>query len=161
MIPYAWFEKNGPVLYVNRHHWPFSVPLVVTASDRIVDNEKIVTPRQSGWMPYKRSADYAPVKGAVLDARVLFWIGQSPECFQFRVDTIKWIQDQLDDPTTAISNNTIGAIMTFAMWTVGLNFLLFAYLLTLVHIAITPDVHIRWPPSGKSVHKAENDISTF
>lgn len=119
MIPYAWFEEKGPVLYVNRINWPFPAPLAVTASDRKVDNDKSVTPRQSGWMPYKRSPDYVPVKGAVLDARVLTWIGQTPECFQFRVDTIKWIQEQLGDPTTAISNSTIGAIMTFAMWTVS------------------------------------------
>jgi hypothetical protein len=59
------------------------------------------------------------VKGAVLDAAVLSWIGQSPECFQFRVDTIKWIQDRLRDPVDAVSNATIGAIMTFTQWTVS------------------------------------------
>lgn len=59
------------------------------------------------------------VKGAVLDPQVLLWIGDSPECFQFRVETIKWIQDQLDDPVKAISNTTIASIMTFAMWTTG------------------------------------------
>jgi len=59
------------------------------------------------------------VKGAVLDAAVLSWIGQSPECFQFRLDTIKWIQDQLKDPLSAVSNATIGAIMTFTQWTVS------------------------------------------
>jgi hypothetical protein len=79
---------------------------------------KNLIPRQSGWMPYTRSPDFMGVKGEVLDPRVLMWIGQSPECFQFRVDTIKWIQDQLEDPVKAISNGTIGSIMTFAMWTV-------------------------------------------
>jgi len=59
------------------------------------------------------------VKGAVLDPSVLLWIGQSPECFQFRVETIKWIQHQLEDPATAISDRTLGSIMTFAMWTVS------------------------------------------
>ena len=63
------------------------------------------------------------VKGAVLDAIVLAWIGQSPECFQFRVETIKWIQEQLKDPARAISNATLGAIMTFTQWTVSSEFI--------------------------------------
>jgi hypothetical protein len=118
VVPYAWFERNGPVLYVNRSKWPFPSSFQVTASDRI-DTGKSVIPRQSHWMPYTRSPDYMMVKGAVLDAAVLSWIGQSPECYQFRVDTIKWIQDQLRDPVSAVSNATIGAIMTFTQWTVS------------------------------------------
>lgn len=119
MIPYAWFENDGPVLHVNRSTWPFPAPLHVTASDRRSDVERTLSPRQSAWMPYTRKADYTPVNGAILDFKVLLWIGQSPECFQFRVEFIKWIQDQLDDPIKAISDNTIGSIMTFAMWTVS------------------------------------------
>jgi hypothetical protein len=69
----------------------------------------------------KRPSDFTSVKGAVLDAKVLLWIGQSPECFQFRVDTIKWIQDKVEDPAKAISNTTIASIMTFAMWTVSFS----------------------------------------
>lgn len=89
----------------------------MTASDRI-DDGRSVTPRQSHWMPHIKSPDFAPVKGAVLDPAVLSWIGQSTECFQFRVDTLKWIQGRLEDPKTATSDVTIGAIMTFSMWTV-------------------------------------------
>ncbi|KAF4630314.1 hypothetical protein G7Y89_g7827 [Cudoniella acicularis] len=118
LVPYAWFEKDGPVLYVNRSKWPFPKPFQVTASDRIDDNKSVI-PRQSHWMPYIRSPDYVGVKGAVLDLAVLAWIGQSTECFQFRVETIRWIQRQLDDPVSKISNATIGAIMTFTMWTAG------------------------------------------
>ena len=119
VIPYAWFETNGPVLYVNRLKWPFSTPLHVTGSDRVPAPHKSLTPRQSGWSPYIRTPDTMAVKGAVLDSKVLVWIGQSPECFRFRVNTIQWIQGQLEDPVKAISNPTIGAIMTFAMWTVS------------------------------------------
>ncbi|TVY47370.1 hypothetical protein LOCC1_G002222, partial [Lachnellula occidentalis] len=46
---------------------------------------------------------------------------QSSECFQFRVETINWIQEQLKDPTRAVSNATLGAIMTFTQWTAGYN----------------------------------------
>jgi len=119
VIPYAWFEKNGPILYVNRSKWPFPRQLAVTGSDRKDHSNKSLTPRQSGWMPGIRSPDFMAVKGAVLDPSVLLWIGQSPECFQFRVETIKWIQYQLADQATAISDNTLGSIMTFAMWTVS------------------------------------------
>ncbi|KAH6676770.1 hypothetical protein B0J14DRAFT_586278 [Halenospora varia] len=118
LVPYAWFETNAPILYVNRSRWPFPKSFQVTASGRIDDN-KSVNPRQSHWMPYTRSPDYVGVKGAVLDLQVLRWIGQTPECFEFRVETIKWIQNQLEDPVRKISNATIGAIMTFSMWTAG------------------------------------------
>ncbi|KAH7346817.1 hypothetical protein BKA65DRAFT_284611 [Rhexocercosporidium sp. MPI-PUGE-AT-0058] len=80
---------------------------------------KSLTPRQSAWMPYTRSPDFTTVKGAVLDLSVLSWIGQTPECFQFRVETIKWIQERLRDPKKALNYATIGAIMTFTMWTAG------------------------------------------
>jgi hypothetical protein len=106
------------VLHVNSSKWPFPTSFKVTASDR-KDDSKSLTPRQSHWMSYTRSPDYMMVKGAVLDATVLSWIGQSPECFQFRVDTIKWIQQQLKDPPRAITNATIGATMTFTQWTVS------------------------------------------
>lgn len=118
-VPYAWFEKAGPVLYVNRSKWPFPTPFHVTGSDRSDRSNKSLTPRLSHWMPYTRTFDSVAVKGAVLDQNVLGWLGQTPECFQFRVDTIRWIQDQLQDPVSSISNATIGAIMTFTMWTVS------------------------------------------
>lgn len=92
----------------------------MTGSDRTDLSPKSLTPRQSGWMPAeKRASDFTGVKGAVLDPNVLLWIGQSPECFQFRVETIKWIQDQLEGPVKAVSNTTIASVMTFAMWTVS------------------------------------------
>lgn len=119
VVPYAWFEKDGPVLYVNRTKWPFPTPFRVTGSDRSDQEIKSLTPRQSAWMPYTRSPDFTSVKGAVLDPSVLSWIGRTPECFQFRVETIKWIQKRLQDPETAVSYSTIGAIMTFTMWTVS------------------------------------------
>lgn len=119
-IPYHWFEKDGPVLYVNRSTWPFSKPLMVTGSDRNDFSVKSLTPRQSHWMPYARSADFMSVKGAVLEADVVRWLGQTPECFQFRVETIKWIQRRLEDEVEALSDATVGAIMTLTMWTVSL-----------------------------------------
>lgn len=57
-----------------------------------------MTPRQSHWMPHIKSPDYSPVRGAVLDPKVLGWIGQSTECFQFRVESLRWIQGRLEDP---------------------------------------------------------------
>ncbi|KAK0107908.1 hypothetical protein ONS96_003695 [Cadophora gregata f. sp. sojae] len=119
LVPYAWFEKDGPVLYVNRGKWPFPTPFQVTGSDRTDQSMKSLTPRQSAWMPYTRSPDFTTVKGAVLDLDVLSWISQTPECYQFRVETIKWIQDRLEDPKKAFDYATIGAIMTFSMWTAG------------------------------------------
>ena len=119
VIPYAWFEKDGPILYVNRSKWPFPQRLTVTGSDRKDLGDRSLTPRQSGWMPGIHSRDFTAVRGAVLDLKVLSWIGQSPECFQFRVDVIKWIQHQLEDSLMAISDRTLGSIMTFAMWTVS------------------------------------------
>lgn len=119
VVPYAWFEKDGPVLYVNRLSWPFEKPFEVTGSDRTDQSSKNLVPRQSAWMPYTRSPDFTSVKGAVLDASVLSWIGESPECFKFRVETIRWIQQQLDNQETSTSNITLGAIMTFTMWTVS------------------------------------------
>ncbi len=119
VVPYAWFEKDGPVLYVNRTKWPFPAQFRVTGSDRIDKEVKSLTPRQSAWMPYTRSPDFTTVRGAVLDPNVLSWIGKTAECFQFRVETIKWIQERLQDPEAAVSYSTIGAIMTFTMWTVS------------------------------------------
>ncbi|CZS96278.1 uncharacterized protein RCO7_04966 [Rhynchosporium graminicola] len=119
LVPYAWFEKDGPVLSINRTKWPFPSPFEVTGSDRTDQVMRSLTPRQSAWMPYTRSPDFTVVKGAVLDPVVLSWIGQSPECFKFRVETIKWIQEQVRDPKKAFSYATIGAIMTFTMWTAG------------------------------------------
>ncbi|KAL3421835.1 hypothetical protein PVAG01_05991 [Phlyctema vagabunda] len=119
LIPYAWFEKDGPVLYIDQSKWPFPNPFRVTASDRSDQSPVTLTPRQSHWMPYIRPPDVVSVKGAVLDPQVLLWIGQTPECFRFRVQTIRWIQDQLQDPLRMTSNATIGAIMTFTMWTAG------------------------------------------
>lgn len=119
LVPYAWFEKDGPVLYVNRTKWPFPTPFQVTGSDRTDQGMKTLTPRQSAWMPYTRSPDFTTVKGAVLDPSVLSWISQTPECYQFRVETIKWIQHRLEDSKKALDYATIGAIMTFTMWTAG------------------------------------------
>jgi hypothetical protein len=119
VIPYAWFEKDGPVLYINRSKWPFPTSFNVTSSDRTDLSLKNLTPRQSHWMPYIKYQDFVPVRGAVLHPSVMLWVGQSQECLQFRVETIKWIQDQLESSTRAISTATIGAIMTFTMWTVS------------------------------------------
>lgn len=70
-------------------------------------------------MPQTRSPDFTTVKGAVLDPAVIAWIGKTPELFQFRAETIKWIQRRLEDPAEAVRYTTIGAIMTFVMWTVS------------------------------------------
>jgi hypothetical protein len=70
-------------------------------------------------MPSTKSPDFMAVQGAVLDPNVLLWIGQSPECYKFRVETTRWIQRQLEDHNKATSNATIAAIMTFAQWTVS------------------------------------------
>ena len=111
MIPYAWIAEDGPVLFLNRLNWPFATPLNLTGSDRTDLTHKTLTPRQSGWAPEVRPPDKMPVKGAVLDAKVLRWIFQSPECFRFRVQLLKWIQKQLDEPQSATSNRTIGSIV--------------------------------------------------
>jgi len=54
VIPYAWFEKDGPILYVNKSKWPFPTDLNVTGSDRNDLSYKSLTPRQSHWMPHAK-----------------------------------------------------------------------------------------------------------
>ncbi|CAG8954275.1 hypothetical protein HYFRA_00005895 [Hymenoscyphus fraxineus] len=124
LVPYAWFSTTGPVLYVNRLKWPFSAPFAVTPSDRVNDGRS-VTPRQSHWMPAIKSPDYVPVQGAVLDPAVLRWIGGSSECWRFRVETVKWIREKLEnvrgkgEEKGEDVGEVVGAIMTFCMWTAG------------------------------------------
>lgn len=64
------------------------------------------------------------MRGPLLFGDVLSFIITTPECVAYRLDTIKWIQAQLQDATTATSEATLGAIMTLAMWEVSLKFLL-------------------------------------
>jgi hypothetical protein len=60
------------------------------------------------------------VKGTILSLEVVDWISNTPSCFEFRVETIKWIQDRLTDVDLVKTDDTIGAIMTLAMWEVRL-----------------------------------------
>jgi hypothetical protein len=77
-------------------------------------------PRQSPWMPNAVVPNIYKVKGTILSLEVVDWISNTPSCFEFRVETIKWIQDRLTDVDLAKTDDTIGAIMTLAMWEVRL-----------------------------------------
>lgn len=59
------------------------------------------------------------MKGPLLGGDVLSWISHTSYCFQYRVELISWIQQQLASPESATNDATIGAIMTLTMWENG------------------------------------------
>jgi hypothetical protein len=69
-------------------------------------------------MPNVYISDGVVIKGPLLGGDVLSWISHTPQCFAYRIEIIKWIQQQLGNAETAASGATIGAIMTLTMWEV-------------------------------------------
>jgi hypothetical protein len=80
-----------------------------------------VFPRQSIWMPNATVPDIIKIKGPILDLEVVDWISNTPNCFQYRAETIRWIHKRLADLQTAMDDETLGAIMTLAMWEVRIH----------------------------------------
>lgn len=118
VIPYSYFAPDGPVLYIKPSNWPFPRPFAMAGADRTERFGNSDFPRQSIWMPNAVIATGVVIKGPLLGGDVLSWISHSPECFKYRVDLIKWIQDRLNSPETATDDAVIGAIMTLTMWEV-------------------------------------------
>jgi hypothetical protein len=72
-------------------------------------------------MPDAALPEPAKVESSILGLELVDWISNTPGCFQFRVETIKWIQDRLKNVTMAARDDTLGAIMTLTMWEVCLS----------------------------------------
>jgi hypothetical protein len=79
----------------------------------------VLFPRQSIWMPNAAFPEPAKIESSILGLDLVDWISNTPNCFQFRLETIKWIQDRLSNPILAMRDATIGAIMTLTMWEVS------------------------------------------
>ena len=82
-------------------------------------NSPSLFPRQSLWMPKAIIPELSQVESSILGLELVDWISNTPSCFQFRLETIKWIQARLADPDLATRDDTLGAIMTLAMWEVS------------------------------------------
>jgi hypothetical protein len=102
-------------------------------------------PRQSIWMPNAFIAAGVVIKGPLLGGDVLSWISNTPECFRYRVDLIKWIQDRLDAPETATHDAVIGAIMTLTMWEVISSF---SHQEALSHLKQTLTIILKFSSTG-------------
>ena len=76
----------------------------------------VLSPRQSIWMPNARFPEPSKVESSILGLELLGWISNTPNCIQFRLAIIKWIQDRFLNPHLATSDDTIGAMMTLTMW---------------------------------------------
>jgi hypothetical protein len=79
----------------------------------------VLFPRQSIWMPKATLPEASKIEKTVLGLEVVDWISNTPSCFQFRLEAIKWIQRRLADPDLATKDDTLGAIMTLSMWEVS------------------------------------------
>lgn len=79
----------------------------------------VLFPRQSIWMPKAALPEASKIECTILGLEVVDWISNTPSCFQFRLEAIKWIQRRLADPRLATEDDTLGAIMTLTMWEVG------------------------------------------
>ncbi|KAL2074994.1 hypothetical protein VTL71DRAFT_8774 [Oculimacula yallundae] len=119
LIPYSYFTGGGPVLYLKPSKWPFARPFSMAGASPTQKFGQSQFPRQSIWMPDADVPDRVAMKGPLLGGDVLSWISHTPECFKYRGETINWIQRQLQSPSVAASDGTIGAIMTLTMWENG------------------------------------------
>ncbi|EPE33070.1 hypothetical protein GLAREA_06082 [Glarea lozoyensis ATCC 20868] len=110
LIPYTFFSSNGPMLELPYGSQPF---YNATSREQYSPG---VFPRQSIWMPNATVPDIVKIKGPILDLEVVDWISNTPNCFQYRAETIRWIHKRLANLQTAKEDDTLGAIMTLAMW---------------------------------------------
>lgn len=82
-------------------------------------NSPVLFPRQSIWMPKAALPEPAKIESTILGLELVEWISNTPSCFQFRLETIKWIQGRLSDLKLATKDDTLGAIITLTMWEVS------------------------------------------
>ncbi|KFY43549.1 hypothetical protein V495_03909 [Pseudogymnoascus sp. VKM F-4514 (FW-929)] len=110
LIPYTFLSSSGPVLMLPRTSALFS-----RLASRNPDSP-VLFPRQSIWMPKAAVPEPSKIESTILGLELVDWISNTPSCFQFRLETIKWIQDRLSDSELAIKDDTLGAIITLTMW---------------------------------------------
>lgn len=113
MIPYTFLSATGPVLMLPRTSALFS-----RLASRDPDSP-VLFPRQSIWMPKAALPEPSKIESTILGLELVDWISNTPSCFQFRLETIKWIQDRLSDSELATKDDTLGAIITLTMWEVS------------------------------------------
>ncbi|KAL5353599.1 hypothetical protein ACLOAV_001636 [Pseudogymnoascus australis] len=110
LIPYTFLSATGPVLMLPRTSALFS-----RLASRDPDSP-VLFPRQSIWMPKAALPEPSKIESTILGLELVDWISNTPSCFQFRLETIKWIQDRLSDLELATKDDTLGAIITLTMW---------------------------------------------
>ncbi|KFY81990.1 hypothetical protein V500_10924 [Pseudogymnoascus sp. VKM F-4518 (FW-2643)] len=110
LIPYTFLSATGPVLMLPRTSALFS-----RLASRDPDSP-VLFPRQSIWMPKAALPEPSKIESTILGLELVDWISNTPSCFQFRLETIKWIQDRLSDSELATKDDTLGAIITLTMW---------------------------------------------
>jgi hypothetical protein len=57
----------------------------------------------------------------VKNARVLPFVHNTEEYFAFKVDTIKWVNARLGDPTLATRDTTMGSILVLSCFEVSFS----------------------------------------
>ncbi|KFY17212.1 hypothetical protein V491_05073, partial [Pseudogymnoascus sp. VKM F-3775] len=110
LIPYTFLSAAGPVLMLPRTSALFSR---VASRD---PNSPVLFPRQSIWMPKAALPEPGNIESTILGLELVDWISNTPSCFKFRLETIKWIQDRLSDSELVTKDDTLGAIITLTMW---------------------------------------------
>ncbi|KFY95473.1 hypothetical protein V498_03329 [Pseudogymnoascus sp. VKM F-4517 (FW-2822)] len=95
----VWASIQSPLLYQDNY-----------------PDSPVLFPRQSIWMPKAALPEPSKIESTILGLELVDWISNTPSCFQFRLETIKWIQDRLSDPELATKDDTLGAIITLTMW---------------------------------------------
>lgn len=112
------------MLYVNPSKWPTNRAFSKWKDNLQMDKgARNLFPRHSIWMPNWIRPKEGPVRGPLLFGDILSFLMTTPECVSFRLDTIKLIQARLENKESAMSEETLGAIMTLAMWEVCPNVL--------------------------------------
>ncbi|KUJ12873.1 uncharacterized protein LY89DRAFT_195693 [Mollisia scopiformis] len=121
-VPHVFFVPDGPMMYVRPPKWPSNKAFSTWRQH--LDTSGCVNslfPRHSMWMPNWIRPQEGPIRGPLLFGDVLSFLMTTPECMAFRLETIKWIQAQLQNKETATGEETMGAIMILAMWEPGVG----------------------------------------
>ncbi|KAF4618146.1 hypothetical protein G7Y89_g14959 [Cudoniella acicularis] len=109
--PYALLQIQGaPPLCMNARNWPFPQPLGGTG------------PHISVWMPGRPIPVpnfRAPRPCLHKSVQVLPFIGNCPEYFAFKGETIKWINSRLSNLEEGTSDVTIGSILLLLSFETG------------------------------------------
>jgi hypothetical protein len=112
--PYSLLLEDGaPLLYLQARNWPFPQPL------------RGPSPATSVWMP----SVIIPVPNAhnprpclLKSAGTVPWIINSLDYFLFKDETIRWVNQQLQQSSRGTSGTTMGVIVCLMTWEVSGDF---------------------------------------